>query len=300
MGDFGDLRSLLHVDVSEREGAWERLLAFMKKEYKKDRARVTDEWLPYALAGLEDWSDAWRVAPRAWVNAIMRGEEVGPLLSLARAIDASRMTNPRFQKMCATDGFDWVRHLTFAEYNFRLASGQALGTSESFSGLTSLEFRSTTPGHNKSAAMFRNPFVKNLRALVYYQCGVQSRMLIPFCSGDFESLELLVIEQLSVWEMDWGRLAKLDLPNLRHASFASSWYTEEDLEGILNMKGLGQLESLDLRRQTHHPGGRRITEERLVRKLRVKERLLDAGMRPDVAGRAVASILTPYTFVPRA
>lgn len=302
MGDFGELRSLLHVDLSEREGAWDRLLTVMQKEHKKNPGRVTDEWLPYALAGLEGWSDAWRLAPRTWVNALIRGEDVGPLLALARGVDASRMTNPRFQKMCATPGFSWVRHLRFGEYDFKLASGQALGDSEAFSGLTSLEFCWTTPGHNKSVAMFRNPFVANLRSLSYLNCQAQSRMLIPFCSGEFASLEILALENLNVYQMEWDRLANLDLPSLRHACFAGSWYTEENLLDILNMSGLDQLDSLDLRRDvnSYRYRGRDVSAERLVKKLGVEGRLLDAGVRPDVAARAVESILTPYTYVPRA
>ncbi len=100
---FGELRSLLAAPPGER--AWDLICElFDRLEHSPERERVEDEALPYAMAALERWPAALRVAPQPWLQAAMDGRAAPLGLALARTVhlvgDLARVEQMRALAAC--------------------------------------------------------------------------------------------------------------------------------------------------------------------------------------------------------
>ncbi len=297
--DFGEVRSLVNTsDDDDRALAWPALLEAMKEALDERPSEVSDVWLPYVLQALERWPDRLRVAPRKWLNAIIRGEHVGVLMALVTAIDANRVSNPRFRAMCERRDFTWVRHLHFEGHDFKLATARALGASEAFTNLSSLAFVDSKLGIQKLRAIMGNPFAQNLVALTMSSCRI--------AGGDIASILRLVsfdgLERLDLsrnYLMDrpcFEALAGAALPSLRRLDLSGSWAPVEDLDVLLGASWIPQLDSLSLERSHmsmyldgfHRVGA--INIEALNIEQGIRERVLDSGLRPEVAAVTAETI----------
>jgi len=230
LSTFGDLRSLLHgaYTLEEQNERWEDLLAMLEDAHESNRDEVEEQWLPYALIQLESWQDEARVAPRDWVNKLIRGVSPGVLMALVRAIDVARIGNPRFMKVCENDAFQWVTHLSFGGHKIMLESIRALGSSQHFTNLTSLVFHDTNLGSVKLNALARASFIDRLKTLRFPNCeigGNEARVI--FGKFSFDALEHLDLRDNPLYRSGAEELRKAKLPALRTLTLSS--YTPLDV-----------------------------------------------------------------------
>jgi hypothetical protein len=292
--EFGEVRSLVNTtDDDARQSAWPRLIDAMEAALAERPDEATDVWLPYVLQGLERWPDRLRVAPREWMNTVIRGDHVGVLMSMVTAIDAEGVNNPRFQTLCERRDVTWVRHLRFSGYKFKLASARALGASEAFTNLRALELLNISIGSQKLRAIMSGSFVAGLTDLRIRRCGLARKDLaVMFKVASLPSLVRLDLADNFALDVDsLSALASADLPALRELDLSQSWITSEALDLILGASWLPQLDVLELERSYHTAyleyG---VSNEARNEREGVAARIRASGLRPEVAEAAVESL----------
>ena len=249
MSTFGDLRSLLHgaYTLEEQNERWEDLLAMLESAHKSSPDEVEEQWLPYALIQLESWEDEAKMAPRDWVNKLIRGISPGVLMALVRAIDVARIGNPRFLKVCENDAFQWVTHLSFGGHKIMLESIRALATSRNFTNLTSLVFHDTNLGSVKLNALARASFIPTLKTLRLPNCelgGNEAKVI--FDKFPFEALHHLDLRDNPLYGSGARELREAELPTLKTLTLSS--YTSLDIieECLRDSSWAGSLERFEL------------------------------------------------------
>ena len=292
--DFGEVRSLVNTTQDEaRAEAWPKLIKAMKKALKERPDEVNDVWLPYVLQGLERWPDRLRVAPREWMNTVIRGDQVGVLMSMVTAIDADYVPNPRFQRLCARRDVTWVRHLRFAGFKFKLASAKALGDSEAFTNLRALELLNISIGAHKLRAIMSGGFVEGLTDLRIARCGLGRKDLpAMFSVASFPSLARLDLSNNFAMDVDsLEALGAADLPSLRELDLTQSWVTSEALDHILGASWLPQLDVLELERSYHAAYiDYGLSNEVRNERENVAARIRDSDLRPEVAAATLRKL----------
>lgn len=296
MTTFGEIRSMLHSPSTDdaRIEAWEELLKVLMQEYRGRREEVSEEWLPYVMAVLDQqWPDEARVAPREWVNKIGRGLDPHPLMPLVRAIDVRRKPNPSFVNMCHGTGFEWVRHMTFGSQRLKLGSVQALAQAETFSGLTSLTLHSARLGLRKITTLAGAPFADNLVRLRLPFCELKDNSLQAIVKHmGLERLRTLDLRQAPSWEnlvythAGVGALADAELPKLRDLDL-SGWTDASLPERALGASWVGQLERLVLYPANMVVGSRTW---RLQMEPRVRDAIENSALDPEVRAETLATL----------
>ena len=305
MDDFGELRSLLHVDPKGRADAWDALVELMNRHFREDPKRTLEQWIPYAVEILDgSWTDAERVAPKAWIDAAGRGARKAALLQITRTFDMTRRRKASLMVLCQAKGLEPIRRLEWHGGNFTADHGRALRNSRTLTHVDTIVFTGGKLTTNASKSIGKSVFMPNLRHVVIKDAVLQPLALSMLSSGDASSLETLTVESIRVSssdELDWSPLATADLPSLRHLSVAHSWFLGDTLFWILGAPSLANLESLDLARAPDLPGLYGpydpdfdpygvLTRKQILETFEPEALLTKAGMDPARVAKAIASI----------
>lgn len=250
MTTFGDVRSLLHTlqeDEEQQVQAWEQLLVSLIRAHRELPGEFEEQWLPYVMGSLEAWPDEIRLAPRDWINLIINKKDPGPLMQLVRAVDVTRMTNPRLQKMCKQEGFEWVRSLSLGGHIVKSDTIKALAKARSLKNLDGLFCEHGKLGANKIIGLSKAPFMKKIRRLTLRACGLNANAVHKLLAKN--TLEHLEHLDLSLNEEEMAQafeaLSAHDFPALKTLCLGS--YGRVDYAPVLKAPWAARLDWVDLR-----------------------------------------------------
>lgn len=247
---FGELRSLLQMKptVSRWIDLCKLIDAFEPKVLEE---RV----MPYVNGSMSGWPDAYRVAPRRWIELLREGEDV-PQLACAREIIWRGITNAVVGEEDFAGLIDLPGSPTL-EASDIMVTVDPLG----FDGVVAIE-RSGCLEYISRLSLPRNRLERgelrvlasalavapNLKTLELAGCGLTPRDMAALVShGGFEQLEVLDLEDNSIdslglrhlFSRPWPSLKKLVLGNNRISSSGLEGLEDDVLPGLEHLNLMG-------------------------------------------------------------